>query len=88
LAAKEGAMTRFRLIGCSIAAGLAISGVAVAETAYTTRVTNLRAGPGRPVVQPHRHEERRRPEARPVERPAPVRPNRQHEEKKRGHGAD
>jgi len=45
-------MTTFRLIGCSIVAGLAISGAAVAETAYTNRVANLRAGPGRdyPVV--------------------------------------
>ena len=41
-----------RLTGCSIIAGLAISAAAVAETAYTTKVVNLRAGPGReyPVV--------------------------------------
>ncbi|MDQ6891730.1 MAG: SH3 domain-containing protein [Acidobacteriota bacterium] len=53
-------MIRFRLIACWIAAGLATSAVAVAETAYTTTVTNLRAGPGRdyPVV---RHISRGRP---------------------------
>ncbi|HEY6148613.1 MAG TPA: SH3 domain-containing protein [Thermoanaerobaculia bacterium] len=46
-------MTGARLVGCSIIAGLARSAASIAETAYTIKSTNLRAGPGRdyPVVQ-------------------------------------
>lgn len=46
-------MTRARLVGCSIIAGLAMSAVSIGETAYTTKSSNLRAGPGRdyPIVQ-------------------------------------